>query len=232
MLRKTFYLLLAGLAWSGFAQAQDIDARSRAKAQADTSVRVDPDGSVSVQSRAKAEAESSVTIGAPPPLEAPQRRISEPKRAGRDQMPAGAPPPAVPQRNAAGHEMIFLDEQALVDPAAPPRPRPPLPCKKTVEAISGELKISIINNYCVVKITIQKLWREGGKTHVQFDADNAKGGQQANLRLVEQWADRSGRAIADPIDDQKIAIGKGRNTIFSVSGPTPAAITGTITLYR
>ena len=51
-------------------------------------------------------------------------------------------------------------------------------------------------------------------------------------QLVEQWTDRSGRAVVDAIDEQKIAIGKGRNIVFSVAGPTPAAVGGTLTLYK
>ena len=222
MLRHVI-LGMTALSCIGFVQAQEVDVQTRAKAQADTSVQVGSDGAVSVQTRSKAEAESSVRVGAPPP--APARRVPDQKS---ERAPQSS---AAPMPQAADQGVIIVDG-AMVDPATPPRPRPPLPCKKTVEAVSDDLRISIINNYCTVKITIQKLWREGGKTHVQFEADNAKGGNQANLRMVEKWTDRSGKAVADPIDDQQIAIGKGRNTIFSISGPTPNAFTGTITLYR
>ena len=219
---RPLMVCLAALSGFGMVQAQEVDVQTRAKAQADTSVNVAPDGSVSVQTRSKAEAQSSVTTGAPP---APQPRASAPRSEVNPQHRGGVAPAPIEQG-------VILVDGAMVDPAAPPRPRPPLPCKKTVEAVSDDLRITIVNNYCTVKITIQKLWREGGKTHVQFEADNAKGGVQANLRMVEKWTDRSGKAVSDPIDEQRVAIEKGRNTIFSVSGPTPNALTGTITLYR
>lgn len=208
------------------ALAQSVDMKAGAKAQSETDVRVAPDGTVSVKSKAKAEAETSVSVGADP-----QRPAPRPKP---PQQPAPAsmlmPPPPPP-------DVIYVDPLppvgVMADPAAPPpKPRPPLPCKKTIEALSGDLRVTIINNYCTVKITIRQIWREGGKTRVEFEADNAKGGQQAHLKLVEQWMDRSGRAVADAIDEQKIAIGKGRNVIFSVAGPTPAAVSGTLTLYK
>ncbi len=238
---------LTTLSCISLVQAQEIDVQSRAKAQADTSVRIGPNGDVSVQSRSKAEAESSVRVGTPAEP-APARR-SPTQQYDREPQPRSTPmrprmdggviiedgpmirPSAAPLPPATGEGVIMVDGP-MIDPSAPPRPRPPLPCKKTIEAVSDDLRITIINNYCTVKITIQKLWREGGKTHVQFEADNAKGGVQANLRMVEKWTDRSGKIVADPIDDQRVAIAKGRNTIFSVSGPTPNAFTGTITLYR
>lgn len=212
----------ATLTCASLAQAQDVDVQTRAKAQTDTSVNVGPDGSVSVQTRSKAQAETSVSVGAPP---APAARASARHAEPAPQRSSAPMPPPV-------EEGVIIVDGPMVDPAAPPRPRPPLPCKKTVEAVSDDLRITIVNNYCNVKITIQKLWREGGKTHVQFEADNAKGGVQANLRMVEKWTDRSGKAVADPIDEQRVAIAKGSNTIFAVSGPTPNAFTGTITLYR
>lgn len=213
---------------------QSIDVKSGAAAQSGADVRVGPDGGVSVKTRAKAATETSVTVGADP-NRPPPRPQSMPQPYGTP-LPLAAPPPntAYPPPQP---EVIYVEALPLppgTDPAMqpPPKPRPPLPCKKTVEAVNGDLRITIVNNYCTVKITIRSLWREGGKTHVEFEADNAKGGQQAHLKLVEQWTDRSGRAVVDAIDEQKIAIGKGRNIVFSVAGPTPAAVGGTLTLYK
>lgn len=225
MLRKVLFTSLA-LVSCDLAQAQDVDVRSRAKTQSDTSVGVGSDGSVSVQTRSKSQSETSVTVGTPAPVASQPQREPRSMREPAPRPQAMGQPPAVPEG-----AVIILDGMDA-PPAAAARPRPPLPCKQKVEAVSDQLRITIVNNYCTVKISIQKLWREGGKTHVQFEADNAKGGQQAALRMVEQWKDQSGRAVADAIDEQRISIAKGGNTIFSVTGPTPAAITGTITLYR
>ena len=206
--------------------AQTVNVQSGAKAQADTDVRVAPDGGVSVTTRAKAEAESSVSISADP-NRAPQRQKPAQQNNGMPRPVTAAPPPQP--------EIIYVEVAPLPlmpDPAAlPPKPRPPLPCNP-IEMVGEGVKIKIVNKYCTVKISIRQVWREGGKTHVEFEADNSKGGQQAYLRLVEQWTDRSGRAVADAIGEQKIAIGKGRNVIFSVTGPTPAAVGGTLTLYK
>ena len=210
--------------------AQSVSVQSGAKAQSDTEVSVSSDGSVSVKSKAKAEAESSVSVGADPQRPGPRQKPAQ-SMAPAPLLMAPPPPPPPPP------DVIYVEALptmgVIADPSAPPpKPRPPLPCKKTIEAVSGDLRITIVNNYCAVKITIRQLWREGGKTRVEFEADNAKGGQQAHLKLVEQWTDRSGRSVADAIDEQKIAIGKGRNVIFSINAPTPAAIGGTLTLYK
>ncbi len=221
--------------------AQTVDVKSGAKAQADTDVRVSQDGSVSVKTRTKVEAESSVSVNADPNRQ--QQRQKQNQQPNVAPMPLAATQPPNPPYAAYSapsplpNETIFVEALppmgSVPDTAAsPPKPRPPLPCKKTVEATNGDQRITIVNNYCTVKISIRSLWREGGKTHVEFEVDNGKGGQQAHLKLVEQWTDRSGRAVADAIDEQKIAIAKGRNVIFSVSGPTPAAVGGTLTLYK
>ena len=216
--------------------AQTVNVTSGAKGQADSNVSVASDGAVSVRTRTKVEAETSISIGAEPkvdrqPQKSGQKSQSSPK-------PIAATSDVAPSAGQIAPVIEVINvEPAPINPAigAVPQPakqRPPLPCKKTVEAVNGDLRLAIINNYCSVKISIKNLWREGGKTHVEFEVDNAKGAQQAQLRLVEQWIDRSGRSVADVIDEQKIAIGKGRNVIFSVSGPTPAAVGGTLTLYK
>ena len=110
--------------------------------------------------------------------------------------------------------------------------RPPVPCKKTVEIADDDIRVKVINNYCAARVINLKTWREGGKTFFQFDVDNSGGGKQAHLRMVEQWLDLRGRSIGDVIDEQRVAIEAKRNKTIILSGPTPAAMTATITLYK
>ena len=215
------YLLISlSLVTFDLAYAQEVDVQSHSKARVDSSVSVGADSSISVQSSSKAATESSVRVDTVSPIS------NQPKRELTDHLPAKSTTPLT------SNTSVIVVDSADARLSAAQKPQPPIPCKQKVEAISDSLRITIINNYCIVKITIQKLWREGGKTRVQFEADNTKGGQQANLQMVEQWTDQSGRIVADPINEQPIAIAKHRNTIFSISGPTPAAITATITLNR
>jgi hypothetical protein len=110
--------------------------------------------------------------------------------------------------------------------------RPPVPCKKTVEVSEDNIYIKVVNNYCAARVLNLKTWRDAGKTYLQFDVDNSNGGTQAHLRLVEQWSDPRGRMIGDAIDEQRIAIEAKRNKTVVLSGPTPAAMAATITLYK
>ena len=211
------------------ALSQGVSVESRAKAQADTSVRVQGNGDVSIQTRSKTEAESSVIInqgGAAAPKRAPR---SEPAPV-RQSLPGAEPAPAVPL--AQPYEPSTREPaQANLDPTRP-RPRPPLPCKQTMNVEDGDIRVTIINNYCLGQIVNIRVWREGGKTQLQFEVDNNKGGRQAHLRMVEKWSDLRGRAVADPIDEQRIAIEGGHTRVVSIAAPVPQAMIGVITLYK
>jgi hypothetical protein len=113
-----------------------------------------------------------------------------------------------------------------------PAKRAPLACKKTVEVEGEDVKIKVVNNYCAARILNLSTWRESGKTYLQFEVDNTSGGAQAHLRLAEQWTDRRGRVIGDLIDEQRIAIESKKNKTVVLSGPTPAAMMATITLFK
>lgn len=208
---------------------QDISVESRAKAQADTSVRVQGNGDVSIQTRSKAEAESSVIInnGAPAAPKRPPRGDTIPMQ---QSTPRAEPVPTLPLTQP--YQPSTRDPvQVNVEPARP-RPRPPLPCKQTMNVEDGDIRVTIINNYCLGQIVNIRVWREGGKTQLQFEVDNNKGGRQAHLRMVEKWSDLRGRAVADPIDEQRVAIEGGHTRVVSISAPVPQAMIGVVTLYK
>lgn len=208
---------------------QDISVESRAKAQADTSVRVQGNGDVSIQTRSKAEAESSVIINQGAPA-APRRAPRGDANPMQQPIPRAEPAPVLPLTQPY-QPSIRDPAQANVEPARP-RPRPPLPCKQTMNVEDGDIRVTIINNYCLGQIVNIRVWREGGKTQLQFEVDNNKGGRQAHLRMVEKWSDLRGRAVADPIDEQRVAIEGGHTRVVSISAPVPQAMIGVVTLYK
>ena len=208
---------------------QDISVESRAKAQADTSVRVQGNGDVSIQTRSKAEAESSVIINQGAPT-APKRVPRGDTVPMQQSSPRAEPAPAL--SSSQPYQPSTSDPvKANVEPARP-RPRPPLPCKQTMNVEDGDIRVTIINNYCLGQIVNIRVWRDSGKTQLQFEVDNNKGGRQAHLRMVEKWSDLRGRAVADPIDEQRVAIEGGHTRVVSISAPVPQAMIGVITLYK
>lgn len=171
---------------------------------------------------------TSTTVTITSPNSSPEPRRYPP--------PVYAPPPAPMQAPAPAPEPMPGPMGNVAPPQQPMTQvapvRPPIPCKKTVEVSDDNIRIKVVNNYCAARVINLKTWRDGGKTHLQFDVDNSNGGAQAHLRLVEQWSDSRGRSIGDAIDEQRIAIEAKRNKTVVLSGPTPAAMTATITLYK
>ncbi len=170
---------------------------------------------------------TSTTVIVTSPDRAPERRRAAPPNYAPAPTPA---PPAMQEPIAGPMGNVAPPPQQTMPQAAPIRP--PVPCKKTVEVSDDNIRIKVVNNYCAARVLNLKTWRDGGKTHLQFDVDNSNGGAQAHLRMVEQWSDLRGRMIGDAIDEQRIAIEAKRNKTVILSGPTPAAMTATVTLYK
>jgi len=223
----------------------DISIQTRSKAEAESSVIINQ-GPPAVQKRSP-KGDPSLS-GAGAPRETPLQMRGNPQSSG----PAGVGPsppnfdagytssqpligggaPLQPGQGAPnGGAIPGTGDQANAAPARP-RPRPPLPCKQTVTVEDGDIRVTIINNYCLAQIVNILVWREGGKTRLQFDVDNTKGGRQAHLRMVEKWSDLRGRAAADPIDEQRVAIEGGHVRVVSIAAPVPQAMVGVITLYK
>jgi hypothetical protein len=211
------------------ALSQDVNIDSRAKARAETSVRVQENGDLSIQTRSKAEAESSVIIilGVPSAPKRTLRTNSTPlAKPNHGAQPLPALPSAQPYPSSESQSSV-----ANVEPLKP-RSRVPLPCKQNLKLEDGDIRVTIINYYCLARIVNIRVWRDGGKTQLQFEVDNNKGGRQAHLRMVERWSDLRGRAVADPIDEQRVAIEGGHTKVISISAPVPQAMIGIVTLYK
>lgn len=180
---------------------------------------------------ARSSASSSVTITAPQGDSQRQREPSNNAYAPKRHQAPKPTPFMAPSGGANQPDpgLGSLPPSAILQ--QPPK-RPPLPCKRTVEVVDEDVKIKVINNYCSAQILNLSTWRESGKTYLQFEVDNSKGGPQAHLRLAEQWTDRRGRVIGDLIDEQRIAIESKKNKTVVLSGPTPAAMMATITLFK